>query len=68
VEFLNSSNLEILNQSNEPTFCSGSRLEVLWASRKHYKLGGFFRALPVRSQTYSVHSTGLRTSRPDQEP
>jgi hypothetical protein len=29
VEFLNSSNLEILNQGNEPTFCSGSRLEVI---------------------------------------
>jgi hypothetical protein len=28
VEFLNSSNLEIINQGNEPTFCSGSRLEV----------------------------------------
>jgi len=28
VEFLNSSNLEILNQGNEPTFCSGGRLEV----------------------------------------
>jgi hypothetical protein len=27
--FLNSSNVEILNQGNEPTFCSGSRLEVL---------------------------------------
>jgi len=68
VEFLNSLNLEILNRSNEATFCTGSRLEVLWASRKHYKLGGIFRALPVGSQTYSVHSTGLRTSRPDQEP
>ena len=28
MEFLNSSNLEILNQGNGPTFCSGSRLEV----------------------------------------
>jgi hypothetical protein len=28
VEFLNSSNLEILNRGNEPTFCSGGRLEV----------------------------------------
>jgi hypothetical protein len=28
MEFLNSSNLEILNQGNEPTFCSGSRLVV----------------------------------------
>jgi hypothetical protein len=29
VEFLNSSNLEILNRGNEPTFCSGHRLEVI---------------------------------------
>jgi hypothetical protein len=29
IEFLNSSNLEILNRGNEPTFCSGSRLEVI---------------------------------------
>ena len=29
VEFLNSSNLEILNQGNNPTFCSGSTLEVI---------------------------------------
>jgi len=29
VEFLNYSNLEILNQGNEPIFCSGSRLQVI---------------------------------------
>ena len=29
VEFL-SSNLEILNKGNEPTFCSGCRLEVIY--------------------------------------
>jgi hypothetical protein len=29
VEFLNSSNMEILNRGNEPTFCSGCRLEVI---------------------------------------
>jgi hypothetical protein len=28
VEFLNSTNLEILNRGNEPTFCTGGRLEV----------------------------------------
>jgi hypothetical protein len=33
VEFLNSSNLEILNQGNEPTFCSGGRLSI--SLRKH---------------------------------
>jgi hypothetical protein len=61
LEFLNSSNFVILNQGNEPTFCSGSGLEVLWASRKHYKLGGFFRALPVGSQTFcSLYSATYR--------
>lgn len=29
VEFLNSSNLEILNQGSKPTFCSGGRLEMI---------------------------------------
>jgi hypothetical protein len=29
VEFLNSSDLEILNQGNEPTFCCDSRLELI---------------------------------------
>jgi hypothetical protein len=29
VEFLNSTRLEILNQGNELTFCSGGRLEVI---------------------------------------
>jgi hypothetical protein len=29
VEDLNSSNLEILNRGNEPTFCNGHRLEVV---------------------------------------
>jgi len=29
VEFLNSSNLEVLNHSNVPTFCSGYRQEVI---------------------------------------
>jgi len=51
VEFLNSSNLEILNQENEPTFCSGGMLEVR-APRKHYRLGGFIRTLPVGSVTF----------------
>jgi hypothetical protein len=29
VEFLNTTTLEILNRGNEPTFCSGGRLEVI---------------------------------------
>jgi hypothetical protein len=38
VEFLNSSNLEILNQGNEPTFCSGGRLEAIDISLGHFGL------------------------------
>jgi hypothetical protein len=29
MEFLNSSNLEILNRGSDSTFCSGSRMEVI---------------------------------------
>ena len=29
MEFLNTTNLEILNRGNEPTFCGGGRLEVI---------------------------------------
>ena len=29
MEFVNYSNLEILNRGNEPTFCSGIRLEMI---------------------------------------
>jgi hypothetical protein len=71
VEFLNSSNLEIVNQGNEPTFCSDGWLEVI-----DITLGSFgllesitgcevSSALPVGSHKYSVHSTGLRTCTPD---
>jgi len=56
VGFLNSSNLEILNRGNEPTFCKGRRLEVtditlgsLGLLESIYRLRGFVRALPVRS-------------------
>ena len=41
---------------------------VLCAFIKHYRMGGFIRALPVRPQTYFVHFTGLRTGTPDQGP
>ena len=41
MEFLNTTNLEILNRGNEPTFCSGGRLEViLEAPREYHRLGG----------------------------
>jgi len=29
VEYLNSTNLEILNQGNDSTFCNGLRIEVI---------------------------------------
>ena len=70
VEFLNSSNLEILNQGNESTFCSGYRQEVIditlgsFGLRKHFRLGGFFRALSVRPQTHNVHCVGLHANTP----
>ena len=38
MKFLNSSNLEILNQGNESTFCSGRRLEVINTSLGSYGL------------------------------
>jgi hypothetical protein len=53
VEFLNSTNLEILNRGNGPTFCSGGRIEVtditLGSLGKYYWLGGSITALPVGS-------------------
>ena len=63
MEFLNSLDLEILNQENVSTFCSGGMLEV-WAPRKHYRLGGFIRA----DHSHILHFTGLRTGTPNQEP
>jgi hypothetical protein len=51
--------LEILSRGNEPTFCSGGRLEVvaftpgsLRRLESIIRLGCFVRALPVRSQTH----------------
>jgi hypothetical protein len=38
VEFLNSTNLEILNWGNEPTFCSGGRLEVTDITLRSFRL------------------------------
>ena len=47
VEFLNSMNLEILNQGNDPTFCSGSRLEVI-----HITLGSFGHLQNVKAESF----------------
>jgi hypothetical protein len=38
VEFLNSSNLEVLNKGNEPTFCNVSRWEVIDITLGTYEL------------------------------
>jgi hypothetical protein len=38
LEFLNSTNLEILNRGNEPTFCSGGRLEVTDITLESFRL------------------------------
>ena len=53
LEFLSSSNLEILNRGNEPTFCNVSRQEEIditlgpMDSRKHHPLGGVPGALLI---------------------
>jgi len=38
VEFLNYSNLEVLNQGNEPTFCSGCKLEMIDVTLGSFRL------------------------------
>jgi hypothetical protein len=48
-EFLNSSNLEILNQGSGPTFCSGSTLEMIVNT-----LGSFRRLENVTSWVVSL--------------
>jgi hypothetical protein len=74
VEFLNSSDLEILNWGNESTFCSGDRLEWIDITLGSFGLPESITSWEVSSepslsdQTYSVNSTELRTSTPDQEP
>jgi hypothetical protein len=74
VEFLNYSNLEILNQGNEPTFCSGSRLQVIDITLGSFGLLESITRWVVSSepslsdQTHSIHSTGLCARMPDEEP
>jgi len=43
VEFLNSSNLDILNQGRKPTFCRGGRLEMIEISLWFF---GFLESIP----------------------
>jgi hypothetical protein len=52
VEFLNSLNLETLNRGNEPTFCSGSRLEVIGITLASLKLLESIIGLEVSSEPF----------------
>jgi hypothetical protein len=49
LEFLNSSNLEILNQDNDPTYCSAFRLEVIDITLGPFGLLGHFKSWEVSS-------------------
>jgi hypothetical protein len=63
VQFLNSSNLEMLNRGNEPTFCSRHRLEVIDINLGSFGLLEIIASWEVSlepslsGQTYSVHSS-----------
>jgi hypothetical protein len=50
VEFLNTTTLEILNRGNEPTFCSGGRLEVIDIALESLRLLNSFIAWEVSSE------------------
>jgi hypothetical protein len=73
VEFLNTTNLEILNRGNESTFSSGCRSEVidntLWPLRLlDCIIGWEVSSEPSMSDhRYSVHLTRFRTGAPNQE-
>jgi len=74
VEFLNSLNLEILDQGNEPIFCSAGRLEVIDIAKGSFGLLESIINWEVSSEPslldhrHSVHFTGLRNGAPNQEP
>ena len=50
MEFLNSTNLEILNQGNDPTFCNGLRLKVIDIALKSFGLLGRVKSWEVSSK------------------
>jgi hypothetical protein len=61
VEFLSTTNLEILNRGDEPTYCNGYRTEVIDITLGSIGLlesiegwGGLTRTISIRSQTHSV--------------
>ena len=71
MEFLNSSNLEILNWENEPAFCSGGRFQVIDITLGSFTLLGsiidwYVSLEPYLSdQTYFVHSKGFHNGTPN---
>ena len=73
MEFLNSSNLEILNQGTESTFCSGTRQEVTDITLGSFGLldsitGWEVPSEPSLSDHRHILFTGLRASALYQEP
>jgi hypothetical protein len=50
MEFLNSTNLETINQGNDPTFCSGCRLEVIDITLGSFELLGSVKSWEVSSE------------------
>jgi hypothetical protein len=62
VEYLNSKNLEILNQDNDPTFCNGFRLEVTDITLGSFGLLGRVKSWEVSSEpSLSDHRHSLFT-------
>jgi len=74
MEFLNTTNLEILNRGNEPTFCSGGRLEVIDITLGSLRLLESIIGWEVSSEPslsdhrHSVYLKRLRMGVPNQEP
>lgn len=73
MEFLSSSNLEILNNFNEPTLCSGCKQEAIDINMGSTVLLESITSRKVSSElSLSDHRnilfTGLRTGTPDQKP
>jgi hypothetical protein len=51
LEFINSTNLEILNQGNDPTFCNSIKLEELDISLGSFRLLESIKGWEVSSET-----------------
>ena len=47
MEFLHTTKFEILNQGNDPTFCSGNRLEVIDITLGSFRLQGSIKSWQV---------------------